>query len=543
MLIGLVGVLFAGTSMLITNGVQAVQLRIDKAKAYYLAQAGVKMAVHNWLASSVVESGRRWAPVNPGVLAGTNMLYKAGLNSGGTYLHSNYAYLILEPKIEFVKYVTSRATYGAGGTTVVGTLGAGVTVAKNDFLVVYVAMDANAGAVTCADTGLNTYTARSDVSFATHVRTVILTAPVTTALAAGNTITVTIPATTARAMSVAEFSGVNTVSATSNVAGTGTSTTPVSTNITPTQTDELLIGSIGVEGVIADTFTAGAGYSTNPPTRVATANATILNNVIIDPEYKIMSPWKTGISYVIGNAVSQGGSYYTCAIAHTSGVFATDLAAGRWVNTINAGGTITSRSWAAAIATFYEPSANWFTSGVNRQLRQWRLKNIHNASSIILNKIIVTWTPVGAELLNGVSLNGVTVSPAGTFASGATIDLTASAAASRTLAFGDSWGGTTTYLQWNASPADPVKVTCQFIFSGDSTTTDDRTGNMVMCNGLQAGGGLPLQRSFTVTSTGQVVHTVGEAGIKVMDTVKATVSSTGANAEITDWDEESMNIP
>ena len=47
--------------------------------------------------------------------------------------------------------------------------------------------------------------------------------------------------------------------------------------------------------------------------------------------------WATATSYVVGNYVSQGYLNYTCTVNHTSGVFATDLAAGRWsVNPITA---------------------------------------------------------------------------------------------------------------------------------------------------------------------------------------------------------------
>lgn len=41
--------------------------------------------------------------------------------------------------------------------------------------------------------------------------------------------------------------------------------------------------------------------------------------------------WLTLTAYVVGNYVTQGGLIYYCLISHTSGVFATDLAAGKWV--------------------------------------------------------------------------------------------------------------------------------------------------------------------------------------------------------------------
>jgi hypothetical protein len=43
------------------------------------------------------------------------------------------------------------------------------------------------------------------------------------------------------------------------------------------------------------------------------------------------SAWATAKSYLFGNAVTINSNLYRCLVAHTSGVFATDLAAGKWV--------------------------------------------------------------------------------------------------------------------------------------------------------------------------------------------------------------------
>lgn len=46
-----------------------------------------------------------------------------------------------------------------------------------------------------------------------------------------------------------------------------------------------------------------------------------------------IAAWSTGIAYSVGNIVYfTNNDLYRCATAHTSGVFATDLAAGKWVN-------------------------------------------------------------------------------------------------------------------------------------------------------------------------------------------------------------------
>ncbi len=46
--------------------------------------------------------------------------------------------------------------------------------------------------------------------------------------------------------------------------------------------------------------------------------------------------WQTSTAYVPGNLVTNGGNYYRCIVAHTSGTFATDLAADKWTATAGA---------------------------------------------------------------------------------------------------------------------------------------------------------------------------------------------------------------
>lgn len=41
--------------------------------------------------------------------------------------------------------------------------------------------------------------------------------------------------------------------------------------------------------------------------------------------------WNTSTDYVVGQLVTESGSTYFCLIAHTSGTFATDLDAGKWL--------------------------------------------------------------------------------------------------------------------------------------------------------------------------------------------------------------------
>lgn len=64
-----------------------MQLRIDKVKAHYLAQAGVMNAIHNWLASNNNETNRRYAELNTTVTG--NQIFKTGCQA-------NFAYFALD---------------------------------------------------------------------------------------------------------------------------------------------------------------------------------------------------------------------------------------------------------------------------------------------------------------------------------------------------------------------------------------------------------------------------------------------------------------
>lgn len=57
--------------------------------------------------------------------------------------------------------------------------------------------------------------------------------------------------------------------------------------------------------------------------------------------------WITATAYAVLDLINQGGSSYVCATAHTSGVFATDFAAGKWV------------LWTAGVGTVTVNDTNW----------------------------------------------------------------------------------------------------------------------------------------------------------------------------------------
>jgi hypothetical protein len=56
-------------------------------------------------------------------------------------------------------------------------------------------------------------------------------------------------------------------------------------------------------------------------------------------------PWSTAVTYSVGASVVQSSTLYRCLVVHTSGVFATDLAAARWllITALQAGPTGAAR--------------------------------------------------------------------------------------------------------------------------------------------------------------------------------------------------------
>lgn len=199
--------------------------------------------------------------------------------------------------IGFVKNIGTNQSKTAGTSISVTVPAAGVK-AGNSIIVTF-AMDSTSGSVSVSDTAGNTYNLDADTGvYVTYVRTLIFSAHNVTALVSGNTITVTHPSVNARAVSANEFSGLAKTSALAldkTSTATGDSTTPSSgSTATTTQADELLIGAIGVEGPLGDTFTAGSGYTALP--RDGTTGASASSNITINPEYRIVSATGTYVA-------------------------------------------------------------------------------------------------------------------------------------------------------------------------------------------------------------------------------------------------------
>src|SRR5207247_10537427 len=159
--------------------------------------------------------------------------------------------------IGFVKNIGTNSSATTGTTIAVTVPAAGV--ATGDSVILTLAMADARGGVTATDSKGNTYSLAADITNASNVRTVILAAHNVTALVSGDTITVTHPSASVRALSANELSGLSPTSALAQThAGTGSSTAPSSgATAATTEAAELLLGAMGVAGPISDTFTAG----------------------------------------------------------------------------------------------------------------------------------------------------------------------------------------------------------------------------------------------------------------------------------------------
>ena len=68
-----------------------------------------------------------------------------------------------------------------------------------------------------------------------------------------------------------------------------------------------------------DSSMANNPYTGDPISKALVSNGTLA--------------WVTSTAYVVGDVVSNSNTFYKCLVAHTSGTFATDLAAGDWEET------------------------------------------------------------------------------------------------------------------------------------------------------------------------------------------------------------------
>ena len=156
-------------------------------------------------------------------------------------------------------FVKQLGTSSCGGASSVVTVPAGGVPAGNTVVVVVVLRDTvPTGAVSAADSRGNAYSVDVDFTNST-IRKLVLSARATTALAAGDTLTVTHPDLGAEAVAALELSGIREPRLDTSAANGGLSATPTAT-ATTTHPDDLLVGAAGNQG--NRTYTEATAWTT-----------------------------------------------------------------------------------------------------------------------------------------------------------------------------------------------------------------------------------------------------------------------------------------
>src|SRR5262249_57110410 len=175
--------------------------------------------------------------------------------------------------------------------------------------------------VSVTDSKGNIYTADADVtngSGTTGVRTLVFSAPVTTALTTSDRVTITFgTSTVAKAVSVNSVSGLVIASPKDqSQTGTGNSSSPSSgSTSTTTRANELLFGAVGVEDS-GSSFSAGSGFTTLTS---ADAGGSGSSDIRIRNEYQIVSATGTySATGSLSSSVNWSDAIVTYKAANTS---------------------------------------------------------------------------------------------------------------------------------------------------------------------------------------------------------------------------------
>lgn len=152
------------------------------------------------------------------------------------------------------------------------------------------------------------------------------------------------------------------------------------------------------------------------------------------------STWATATAYYANDIIEDGAAggdthnVYICTAAHTSGTFATDLAAGKWVLCIDAQGIaalIDPSIIAASDVATATPLYPLFASAVSGVL-----------TSVYTSDTKLNYTPstgtLAATVLSGTSVTGTSVSGTNLTSSGGIVTNTQTISANRTIASGYS---------------------------------------------------------------------------------------------------------
>jgi Concanavalin A-like lectin/glucanases superfamily len=191
------------------------------------------------------------------------------------------------------RYVKNIGNVNTKATGTSLTINVTESVNVGNTIIVRVLTDYTASAPTITDSKGNTYTRdRTAPNSGTTMRAAIFSAPITSALSPGDTITITTPSTAAKVAIADEFSGLLTSGVLDVQNGTsGSSTTPgTSISINTTHANSLVLGFVGVEGPQdEDTYTEDAlGQFASLP-RGGTIGDTDTSNLTINGGFKSVS--------------------------------------------------------------------------------------------------------------------------------------------------------------------------------------------------------------------------------------------------------------
>jgi prepilin-type N-terminal cleavage/methylation domain-containing protein len=259
---------------------------------------------------SIPSSQRAAGSINP-----SNGVFTAG-TTPNTYTNAIVAtsglitgYASVTVKTAPTPIVIGQANSTTTGTSISVTVPWGGVAAGNTIIITF-AMSSQTGPVTASDSESNTYSNDADVNYTNYVRTVVLSAPVTTALKTSDTIKVTCPSVSLKAVSVYYISGLVSSSRVDKIStnyGNSNRNFPSSGDTaTTSQANELLIGAIGYNDDAA--FNRGNGF-----TALTASTASHNGNITIQPEYQIVT--STG-QYSAGGTINYGDSWAAAIVTY-----------------------------------------------------------------------------------------------------------------------------------------------------------------------------------------------------------------------------------
>lgn len=109
--------------------------------------------------------------------------------------------------------------------------------------------------------------------------------------------------------------------------------------------------------------------------------------------------WATATAYAVKDLVEESSTVYICVEAHTSGTFATDLSAGKWMQVLTPSDAEIATAYGNAVA---KASTSEAEDGTDTTVYRWAPEQVHEAADA------ATLNANGIELTGATSLNATT---------------------------------------------------------------------------------------------------------------------------------------